>query len=96
MTVRFVTKWLQMKEYLTEAPSAEEGGTALAVTGGVPLGIKVTFISKREGRPLPYGFARYISLIHSRRGGFHIRPFGVSGAYGMLPYGAKGYSLASA
>jgi hypothetical protein len=41
--------------YLTEPSSAEEGGTALAVTGGVPLGIKVTFILKREGRPLPYG-----------------------------------------
>ena len=54
---------------------------------GRPFGIKVTFISEREGRPLPYGFARYISFIHSRRGGFHIRPFGVSGAYGMLPYG---------
>ena len=41
--------------YLTEPSSAEEGGTALAVTGGVPLGIKVTFISERKRKARPYG-----------------------------------------
>ena len=34
---------------------------------------------------VPYGVYEY--NIVCRRGGFHIRPFGVSGAYGMLPYG---------
>ena len=45
-----------------------------------------SFVTGRRGRR-PHGVYEY--NIVCRRGGFYIRPFDVSGAYGMLPYGVR-------